>query len=554
MKTTHVLFYAAATMILAAAPTSWAQAPVANPAKGVDTRDGVTPPTYPEGAPTPRSLTDEERAYLKANPLSVPEARGPFSAPTGPVHCTAEYEPVEGILLAWESFTPILTQIARYVTTDGGALAYIVVDTASEQTSAAATLQAGGVDLSRVRFVVRTTDTVWIRDYGPRYIYEGGCRAIIDHVYNRPRPNDDTFPAFFGPLTRRPVYSLPLIHGGGNYHLSALGDSYCTRLVDNENPGLSEPRIHDLWARYQNLDTTFFPPFPTSVDSTQHIDMWMEIAADRVAVISDWPFNVGSAQDVICDDAAASLESRGWTVHRVPARSVGGTHYTYTNVILCNNLILVPTYTNASVTQHNTPALQAWQAAFPDKVVRQINCEQMVSSAGVMHCICMHIPPPLNGAVPSVYLRTHRGGDSLAPGAATINWISDDDAGSPRIDLRLSVDGGATYPFVVAAGKADDGSFVWVVPDIAAPAARLRIFARDGEGNIGVDQSDSDFAITGTGTPCPSDYNGSGGADSQDFFAFVTDFFASEADYNGSGATDSQDFFDFLAAFFVGCG
>jgi enterochelin esterase-like enzyme len=54
---------------------------------------------------------------------------------------------------------------------------------------------------------------------------------------------------------------------------------------------------------------------------------------------------------------------------------------------------------------------------------------------------------------------------------------------------------------------------------------------------------------------CPADHTHDGVVNSQDFFAYLTDFFASSdaADFNGDGAVNSQDLFDFLAAFFVAC-
>src|SRR5262249_42779473 len=155
-------------------------------------------------------------------------------------------------------------------------------------------------------YYIRTTNTVWVRDYGPRYIFEGDCRALVDHHYNRTsRDNDDDLTNGFSAYKHHAFYQLgigaiQLIHGGGNYHLDASGRSFCTRLTVNENtqpftnsftPGdghnWTETQIHDVWQTYQGVDTHMFDPFPTCIDSTQHLDMWMQIIGDNKVVISD---------------------------------------------------------------------------------------------------------------------------------------------------------------------------------------------------------------------------------------------------------------------------
>ena len=63
-------------------------------------------PSYPEGADIPRNLTVEEIRFIEKNPITAP--RGITSPPSGPVHCVAEYEPMDGILLAWEGYSSIV--------------------------------------------------------------------------------------------------------------------------------------------------------------------------------------------------------------------------------------------------------------------------------------------------------------------------------------------------------------------------------------------------------------------------------------------------------------
>jgi agmatine/peptidylarginine deiminase len=429
------------------------------------------------------------------------------------------------ILLNWQSYTSIISQMAKEITTTGNADVYVVLTSAGSQSSASSTLTSAGANMSRVKFRTQFTDSVWIRDYGPRYIFEGDCRAVVDHTYNRPRPNDDAFNAPWATWVGHAFYQLPLRHGGGNYHLDALNHSFATRLITNENVGLTEAQIIGYWQSYQNVDTHLFTPFPTSVDSTQHIDMWMQVIADDKVIISDWPLQSGSTQDGICDAAAVYMADQGYTVYRTPAYRSSTVHYTFTNVVMCNDLVLVPSFTNSTIVNnnYNATALATWQNALPGKTIKQINCEGMINAAGAMHCIAIHIPAPRGGVNPTAYLKTLRGGESLTPAAtADIRWISDDDVAVTSINLDLSTDAGATFPISVAIETAADGQFTWTVPNLNTSHARLRVTARDASGNTGSDASPVSFSI---GTGHPGDADGDGDVDDADTARFTACMF-----------------------------
>ena len=525
------------------------------------------PLEYPEGAEIPRSLTPAEAEFIKANPISAAPSR---AAPPALVRTPGEYEPAEGIMFAWEgstSWLAIQAQMIRDITTIGDANAYVFVDTTSERTSATSTIAARGADMSRVFFEVKRTDTIWARDYGPRYIYlgtqadgTGGVRAIVDHTYNRPRPNDNSVPSYWAGERNEPYFLIPLVHGGGNYHLETgnpAGVGHATRLITNENPGLSESQILQHWRDYQNLETILYTPYPASVDSTQHIDMWMIMLDDDKVMISEWVNEPNASWAITSNNAAASFAARGFEVFRIPAVRSGGTHYTFTNAVICNDLVLVPTYTNSTASQFNDDALAVWQAAYPGKTISQINCQALVTSAGVMHCIVMHVPAPATGEAPGLYMTSQNDSPQIDPGEIVeTSWLFDSPDGVTTADLLLSTDGGATFPVTIAAGfDANAGSYSWDAPNVASTDARLRLVIRDADGNESSDDSDASFTINGT--PCIADLaEPFGTLNFFDISAYIALFNAGDPAADLAEPTGTINFFDisaFIAAFNAGC-
>ena len=175
-------------------------------------------------------------------PMELPKVM--LAPPAGDVNCPPEYGPNEGLLIRWGDFNSVLTAMTVPITTgDPDGIVYILVSGASQQASATSTLTGAGADLSQVEFVQVSTNSVWIRDYGPRFISEDGSRAIVDHTYNRTRPLDNQIPDFIAALWGEASYDIGLIHGGGNFHLFGDDEAFMSELIVNENPTLTPAEI-----------------------------------------------------------------------------------------------------------------------------------------------------------------------------------------------------------------------------------------------------------------------------------------------------------------------
>jgi len=80
-----------------------------------------------------------------------------------------------------------------------------------------------------------------------------------------------------------------------------------------------------------------------------------------------------------------------------------------------------------------------------------------------------------------------------------ILWDSDDNVGIDSLNITLSLDGGATYPMVVAHINGNDSSFSWTIPETTSTECLIKVEGYDEALNIASDVSDSLFTIALTG-------------------------------------------------------
>lgn len=239
-----------------------------------------------EPNPLPRGLAPWEKPVVALAP------RGGSAPPEGEVRAQAEYEYNRGIFIRWGAYNSLhASMVVPLTTASPPATVWIAVSGMTQENAARSVLQGAGADLDHVEFVHANTDSVWIRDYGPRFIDDDGLPAISDHPYNRPRPNDDLFPGVVASNWSVPLFDLGLLHGGGNFHLFRNRDAFMTRLIVNENPGVTADEIIERYQQHQGLNLTLTDPFPASYDSTQHIDMWMLPLGDDKVLIGEYAAN-----------------------------------------------------------------------------------------------------------------------------------------------------------------------------------------------------------------------------------------------------------------------
>jgi hypothetical protein len=121
-----------------------------------------------------------------------------------------------------------------------------------------------------------------------------------------------------------------------------------------------------------------------------------------------------------------------------------------------------------------------------------------IDEVTVYDCDNVASPYPIGSAasvaidytLPVVTVTAPNGGEFSPP---AITWTATDNVGIATVDLAYSTDGGATFPYEIATGIANTGTYAWDTPVVLTTEARVRVTAHDVNGNVASDASDADF-------------------------------------------------------------
>lgn len=274
------------------------------------------------------------------------------------VRFPAEFEPMQAVTIRYPLGIP--TSLVKQLS--DRTEVYVLV-TSSQQNSASNTFQNAGCDMNHIHFYNMSTDSYWVRDYAPWYIFNDLEPAIVDNAYNRPRQNDNMVPVHMGQQLGLTVYGMNLQHTGGNMMEDGRGVGVSDDLVLQENNN-NENNVRTKMRNYLGIDPYHITIDPQG-DYIAHVDCWGKLLAPDKILIAQLPSSNSHYADY--EEVAEYFANTNccwgypYKVYRVYEPG-GNIVAPYTNSLILNNTVFVPLGSNNT---YNNLALQVYQNALP---------------------------------------------------------------------------------------------------------------------------------------------------------------------------------------------
>ena len=333
-----------------------------------------------------------------------PSLNGITTPPSSTVRASAEWEEIDALVVVWTSYTTIVRQIIEAARTETR-----VIVVCSDSNVVKNNLILNAVPLSNISYLVTGFNSIWCRDYGPWNVYTQDVDSLflIDWIYNRPRPKDDTLPASIARAENLPMYQTTvspydLIHTGGNFMCDGMGTGFSSNLILNENPTKTAPQIDSIMSSFMGINR-YIKMNTLPYDQIHHIDMHMKLLDEETLLIGQYPTGVADGPQIETNLAYIQNNfldcyGRPYKIIRIPQPDDNGQYpdgsgryLTYTNAIILNHTVIYPHYQISA----DAVADSIWHIAMPGYRLWPINCgtgsDNIIVQSGAIHCITHEI-------------------------------------------------------------------------------------------------------------------------------------------------------------------
>ncbi len=337
------------------------------------------------------------------------------AVPEAPRHI-AQWEPARGAIITYTTGTNYLGLPNNMIKDfyDHNEDLFVVVAQTNLNTARNYFQNTIGIDPDDVTWIIATTETYWIRDYGPMSIYHGSGEdrrlGILDFGYNRTgRTNDNNVNDAICNQLGIDRFPMELSASGGN----VLTNGKCQEFADewvflqndtdtstgNGTGTNADPYDYrytlteflDLMQIYRGeLRENGFHMFPDPLgEYIHHIDCWAKLVSEETIIIAD---GMGGTTETALDAIAAEIATfeactgQPYNVVRVNCPS----NQPYANAYILNDRVYIPFMsTTGTPTAADNAALAVFQAAMPNHTVqgyyrRNANTAWLATDA--VHC------------------------------------------------------------------------------------------------------------------------------------------------------------------------
>ena len=328
---------------------------------------------------------------------------------------SGEFEPQRSVLLSISDLKPHHQGMLKEVIakTTGRLPLVILVNDQKQLKTAVEIAESTKANIDHVSFYVFKLDTIWLRDFGPRFLETESQPQSIDFYYDGTRPQDDQFPNKWGELAGINNTTVEWTLQGGNLISNGEGLAITsTRFFEDNHvrfPFRNRPNnveyerrklVVDAFKKETNIDRLLFLK-PLNPEATKHVDMLTTFLAPDHMLVARLDPRVDPANAQILDENARFLKTvevdgRPMRVDRIDIPPRQGKYWSpYTNVIFANDLVLIPTYKSDPPALINR-AIQTYRRLLPGKEVDTIDMTSMKKLEGALHCLSINVPEFVN--------------------------------------------------------------------------------------------------------------------------------------------------------------